>query len=232
LTLSRRDASIPSSRIPEVPLARRYHHGDLRSALLDAGEAVLDERGVAGFTLRECARRAGVSHAAPAHHFGDVAGLLAGVAARGFERLVEALQRERARYAADDRRGRMIATARAYVGFARAHPHRFRTMFRVDLLDLDSPELLAAVQRTYAVLTEVILLHCPDTPRVDPQTLDAKLALPGLVEDILIGWCHVHGLAHLLIEGQLDAMKGDDEDAFLERVITDTLPRLSDVLVR
>ena len=60
-----------------------YHHGDLKEALLAAAESVLDDHGLQGFTLRECARRAGVSHAAPKHHFGDVRGVLTEVAARG-----------------------------------------------------------------------------------------------------------------------------------------------------
>ena len=72
------------------PARRRdYHHGDLRRALLDATEALLLESGLETFSLRECARRAGVSHGAPAHHFGDVRGLLTAFATVGFERLVQ-----------------------------------------------------------------------------------------------------------------------------------------------
>ena len=63
---------------------KTYHHGDLRNALLDAAETVLAARGVEAFSLRACAKEAGVSHAAPAHHFRDVAGLLTALAARGF----------------------------------------------------------------------------------------------------------------------------------------------------
>ena len=64
-----------------------YHHGALRTALLDATESLLDESGLEGFTLRECARRAGVSHGAPAHHFGDLRGLLTAFAAQSFDQL-------------------------------------------------------------------------------------------------------------------------------------------------
>ena len=66
--------------------ARPYHHGDLREKLVAAAEAIILERGVDGFSLREAARRAGVSPAAPAHHFGDTQGLLSEVALRGFRR--------------------------------------------------------------------------------------------------------------------------------------------------
>ena len=65
-----------------MPPKSAYHHGDLRTALLDAGDTVLAEHGLRGFTLRECARRAGVSHAAPKHHFSDVRGFLTAIAAR------------------------------------------------------------------------------------------------------------------------------------------------------
>lgn len=70
-----------------------YHHGALRDALLAAAESVLNESGLEGFTLRECARRAGVSHGAPAHHFGDARGLLSAFAAQSFDQL-EALTRQ------------------------------------------------------------------------------------------------------------------------------------------
>src|SRR5687768_5541186 len=70
---------------------RAYHHGDLQAALIAAAEDVLAEKGVSGFSLREAARRAGVSPAAPAHHFKDARGLLTAVAARGFQRLTETL---------------------------------------------------------------------------------------------------------------------------------------------
>jgi len=73
-----------------------YHHGDLRAALIGATEALLAERGIEGFTLREAARRAGVSAAAPMHHFGSAAGLLTEVATLGFEELTRYL-RERER---------------------------------------------------------------------------------------------------------------------------------------
>src|SRR5215510_9357488 len=93
-----------------------YHHGDLSRALVEAAEALITERGVEGFTLRECARRAGVSHAAPAHHFGDAGGLLTEVAMDGFARLAANMQRE----VAKAERGSIdhpIAAALGYVLF-------------------------------------------------------------------------------------------------------------------
>ena len=73
-----------------------YHHGALRAALIEAAEALLREDGIESFSLRECARRAGVSHAAPAHHFGDARGLLTACAAAGFNQLADAMERDAA----------------------------------------------------------------------------------------------------------------------------------------
>lgn len=208
---------------------RSYHHGDLRAALLEAGDAVLRERGAAGFTLRECARRAGVSHAAPAHHFGDAAGFLSEVAARGFTRLRDLVQARRRAAPQEDPDAQMIATVRAYVDFARSEPEMFRVMFRHDLLDSDSATLVGAASGAFAELTSVIRQQRGEPP-IGPDDLDRALSLQGMIEDILIGWCHIHGLAHLLIEGQLARMMGEDEDGFLERVIARNGPRLSKVL--
>src|SRR5262249_1737551 len=110
-----------------------YHHGDLKEALVAAGEAVLADRGLQGFTLRECARRAGVSHAAPKHHFGDVRGLLTEIAARGFTHLTRRL-RTKLRAAGADLDAQFMATSEAYLGFAEAYPEHFRIMFRSDLI--------------------------------------------------------------------------------------------------
>ena len=88
--------------------AHPYHHGDLRNALVAAAEAELAEHGIEGFTLRGCAKRAGVSHAAPAHHFGDAAGLLTAVAAAGFERFLT-FQRQRQEAASPDPSSQLVA---------------------------------------------------------------------------------------------------------------------------
>src|SRR5262249_21793367 len=80
------------SAAPGSPPREAYHHGALRESLLEAAEGLLAERGLAGFSLREVARRSGVSPAAPAHHFGDSAGLLNAVAIQAFEGLRAALE--------------------------------------------------------------------------------------------------------------------------------------------
>jgi len=94
-----------------------YHHGTLRTALLEAAEAILDRDGIGALTLRAAAREAGVSHAAPTHHFGDLSGLLTALAASGFVRFRAHLQAEVVA-AGPDPGARLIALGRGYVGFA------------------------------------------------------------------------------------------------------------------
>ncbi|WP_418606964.1 TetR/AcrR family transcriptional regulator [Georgenia sp. SUBG003] len=120
---------------------RPYHHGDLRRAVLDAAVATIPETGPAGLSMRDLARRAGVSHAAPAHHFGDKAGLLTAVAAEGYDLLARVL------VDAQHRTGDFLELGVAYVRFAVEHRAHFEVMFRPDLYHPDDPELLAARER-------------------------------------------------------------------------------------
>ncbi len=177
-----------------------YHHGDLRRALLDAADELLGEVGLQGFTLRACARQAGVSHAAPKHHFGDVRGLLCAVAERGYERLVTHL-RESIVAVKGDLAAEMQATCQAYVGFAEAYPEHFRIMFRADLITMDASAPPLAVVRTFMELTNVILRQRGE-PELDLDTLQHERS-DALLNDIILGWCYIHGFAHLKLEGQL-----------------------------
>lgn len=204
---------------------RRYHHGDLKQALLDAGDQVLKEKGLQGFTLRECARQAGVSHAAPKHHFGNVTGLLTALAARGFERLSSGLERQLAS-AGDDLHAQFLAAATAYTQFAERYPEHFRIMFRDDLLDIkSSPELYRMVRATLVTMTNVIRRQRGEE-EVTEETMKASLHSRGLIEDILIGWCYIHGYSHLLLENQLDMMPPKIIDELRDNVTT----RLSDLI--
>ena len=206
-----------------------YHHGNLAEALLDAGEIVLAERGAHDLTLRECARRAGVSHAAPNHHFGGKATFLSHLAERGYRRLAAALTDalDAVDPAALD--ARLLANAEAYVGFARRQPELFRLMFRYDLLDRDSAGLEAAAIDTFVVLTNVIRSQRGEPP-VAASELKLLKALPALREDVMLGWSHIHGFAHLLIEGQFGAMMDGKEDAFVHQALVGTLPRLGQTI--
>jgi AcrR family transcriptional regulator len=114
-----------------------YHHGALRDALLEAAERVLERDGVAGLTLRAVAREAGVSHAAPTHHFGDLTGLLSELAAIGFRQFNTAM--ELADAAGNSPIEKALAGAKAYVAYAQAHPGMYGLMFRAERLDMTRP---------------------------------------------------------------------------------------------
>ena len=112
-------------RWPAAPVGRRfpYHHGDLHGALLKAAETVLERDGLAGLTLRAVAREAGVSHAAPTHHFGDLTGLLSELAAIGYRQFSAAMVAARSAGTQPSRAGQ----AKAYVAYAQAHPGLYGT---------------------------------------------------------------------------------------------------------
>ncbi len=179
-------------------MARRplpYHHGALRQALIDATEALLAEKGADGFSLREVARRAGVSAAAPAHHFGDASGLLTAVATLGFEGLTHALETGDAR--GDDARAALREQGIEYVRYAMDHPGRFRLMFRSGQLQKD-----AALEHQGAAAFDVLArgvrraFGVADAASMTPEHWSAVTAL----------WALVHGYAHLAIAGKLEPL--------------------------
>ncbi len=131
-----------------------YHHGDLPNALRRAAVDVIDERGLGAFSLREVARRAGVSHTAPAHHFGDMRGLLTSVAVEGFDALHTATSE--ASRGLDDPVERLVAIGEAYVTLARSNHAHCEVMFRVDVVDPDDTNLQTAGMRAYSVLEDTV----------------------------------------------------------------------------
>src|SRR5262245_30568894 len=126
-----------------------YHHGALRDALLQAAEKVLERDGLPGLTLRAVAREAGVSHAAPTHHFGDLTGLLSELAAIGYRQFSAAMA---AANASGTREQKGLASAKAYVAFAQAHPGLYGLMFRTEKLDMSRPSLREASGVAFAGL--------------------------------------------------------------------------------
>jgi len=183
---------------PGWPVARKtYHHGALRQALLDVGEALVEEKGVAAFTLRECARRAGVSHGAPAYHFGDVSGFLSELATMGFEEL-DALMTRYRKEGPPAPFAQFVATGRAYVDYALAHPARFQLMFRGEELQFESEKLHEAADRTFGQLMETLgALPPPSRDAQDGQDGQAELTLD---EQAALAWAIVHGVASLTLD--------------------------------
>jgi AcrR family transcriptional regulator len=171
-----------------------YHHGNLREALLDATVETLKQGGVGSLSLRGAARRAGVSHAAPSHHFGDVAGLVAAVATRGYLRLCEAMTRAATKHR--DPLKAVRAAGLAYVIFALRDRELFRVMFRASVADREShPELERASTAALDLLVARIA-----------QCRKARLVRRGSARSLaLLAWAAMHGLAVLAVDGQLRA---------------------------
>src|SRR5262245_62298820 len=118
-----RRAKVADRTRPIIPKPKRpqgYHHGSLREALLQAAERILERDGIQGLTLRAAAREAGVSHAAPKNHFGDMTGMLSELAAVGFERFVATMQGDVGEEGSPDRR--LGGVGHGYVGFRGADP--------------------------------------------------------------------------------------------------------------
>ena len=132
----------------------RYHHGDLPNALRGAAREVIAERGLGDFSLREVARRAGVSHTAPAHHFGDVEGLLTSLATEGFTTLSAAM--EHAIAGITDPVERLAVMGETYVEFAATHPADCDVMFRIDVVDTTDADLANAGLCAHAILEDTV----------------------------------------------------------------------------
>jgi AcrR family transcriptional regulator len=187
---------VPSKPRPKPetrpPKRAAYHHGDLRRALLDASLTLVEEAGIGAVSLREVARKAGVSHNAPYHHFKDRGSLLAAIAEEGFAQL--AAEMAAARAAAPDARARLQACGLAYVRFALKSAARFKLMFR--------PELAAPAEEGALARASTPALETLTQAIVEAQ--QAGLAPPGdPMPLVLTSWCAVHGLASLWLDGPL-----------------------------
>ena len=169
-----------------------YHHGDLRPALLKAAARALEKEGPAALSLRELARRAGVSHNAPYRHFAGREALLAALCAEGFRLLGEALARSSGR-----------AMGEAYVRFALEHPHRFRLMFGGHVPLERQRDVAAAAAQPYQTLVQAF--------RAQPAIADPERAAAA-------AWSLVHGLAHLLLDGHF-ASQAADRASFIRDVL-------------
>jgi AcrR family transcriptional regulator len=171
----------------------KHGHEDLRRVVLDASLALVTEDGVAALSMREVARRAGVTHGAPYHHFADRGAILAALAVEGFEVLTTCMSEAVAR-AGTQPRAQLEASGRAYFAFAVEHPAYFRVMFRPELFDPgEHPEVDAASARAFAVLVGIVSTG----QRV------GGLAQGDVLSLVLTAWSTAHGLAALWVDGPL-----------------------------
>jgi AcrR family transcriptional regulator len=194
----------------------RYHHGDLHGALLTAARRVLERDGLQGLTLRAVAREAGVSHAAPTHHFGDVTGLVSELAAIGFRNFNTAMQAADAGGATPT--DRALARATAYLAYARAQPGMYQLMFRTERLDMTRPGLREAAEASFSGLAGAIGARHADAA----MTADALSLEQGAL--IARAWSLVHGFTMLLLDGRLrDIMRRLPEQMDEERLFVEML---------
>ncbi|MGH3560972.1 MAG: TetR/AcrR family transcriptional regulator [Mycobacterium sp.] len=177
-----------------------YHHGDLRAVILAEAAHLVAERGADRVSLRELAREAGVSHAAPAHHFTDRRGVFTALAAQGFRLLAAALA---------DARPRFRDAALAYVRFALEHPGHYRVMFDKSLLDTSDSELVTAEAAAGAELSRGVATLSDPGAQADPA--GAELA----------AWSLVHGFAMLWLNDAVNPrVKATDPMRTVERIAT------------
>ncbi|MGQ7845268.1 TetR/AcrR family transcriptional regulator [Granulosicoccus sp. 3-233] len=184
-----------------------HHHGDLREALIQAGIELLAEHGAAGLTLRRCAARAGVSHAAPAHHFDGLEGLLTTIAARGFSLFTELMIKERQNSGGGPRK-RLLAICRGYLAFAENNRSLYNLMFSSERLSYCDSELEAASAAAYQVLADgcAPFKHGPG----------------GAAGTEIMIWSLLHGFAGL----SQKARQSDDQHPMADIRLEDIIPQL------
>jgi len=189
-----------------------YHHGHLHEALLQAAIRLIAEVGPAGFTLREVARRAGVSHNAPYRHFPDREDLLAAVAAQGFRELNEAMLEAVTHHRSSV--GRLKGAGLAYVEFALRRPEHFTVMFDAAVSQHRTPDSTEAAEQAFGTLLTLVK-SCHDENRL-PSVDVRQLAL--------LAWSMVHGIAKLATAKRLPYESTADVLKFAEFVIDRSLP--------
>lgn len=166
---------------------------DVREQILRASIEVIEKEGLASLSMREVARRAGVSHQAPYHYFTDREAILAAIAGDGFRQLADALESALTSTRGDSL-SRLNAGGRTYVRFAITRSAHFRLMFRPDVVDIEQyPEAKAQAERAYAALEQLV------GAAVGEGFLPARLAQGTVV----LSWAFVHGLSSLFLDGPL-----------------------------
>lgn len=172
---------------------KKYHHGDLKNALIQVGVKILSKDGIGGLSLRKVAQEAGVSHAAPYAHFADKQALIAAISTEGFRILFEQLSEVREKYQADPRR-QLVEAAWVYVQFAQNDPAHFRVTFS------------SAVEREkeYPALVEMTGKSFGQVVKIVEACQASGVLRSGPVDVMAVSvWSIVHGFASLLIEGQI-----------------------------
>jgi AcrR family transcriptional regulator len=173
---------------------------DVRAGILEASMALMNEGGLGALSMREVARRAGVSHQAPYHYFTDRGAILAVLAGEGFDKLYDYMV-SAIGLARNNRSDKNRAMGEAYVRFALNNPEVFRLMFRCEMVDLmNYPEAKEKADRCFQLVAE---------------TLGAPIGADKTSADlvpVIAAWSTAHGLATLMLEGKLGEAFGDTND--------------------
>lgn len=199
-------AALTAWAVPRKP----YHHGDLREALLAEAGKILRESGAADITVREAARRAGVSHNAPYRHFPDRESLLAALAHEAFVEFARVLEAAANRKSPESARKNL---GEAYAKFALEHPERYNLMFGDSIPESHYAEIEPIARNSFETLKHVMARNHPGLPDAVLEDLAAK------------HWAQVHGLVTLMLKGQLHFLKQEKSP---EKLIARILDRNAD----
>ena len=181
---------------------------DLRRRVLDASLGLIASEGLEAFSMREVARRAGVSHQAPYHHFPDREAIMAAIVAEGFSMLAE--DTRAAGEGAPDAYARLNRIGKAYLSFALAHPAHFKLMFRSEWVKAEKhEEASACAEGAFAVLSEAIAA----ISKAEARPMDNPL--------LMMAWSLAHGLATLMLEGKVERAVGEGGDRALAEAVFD-----------
>lgn len=173
--------------------SKKYHHGDLKNSLIQAGVEILSTEGVGGLSLRKVAARAGVSHSAPYAHFKDRQALIAAISTEGFKQLYTALEAAVLQHAADPRQ-QLIEGAWAYVQFAMHNIDTFKIMFSGTLeKEKEYPSFVEISRKTFGLVVDVVQA-CQNAGVL-------RSASPELMSVSI--WGQIHGIVSLALEGQI-----------------------------
>ncbi len=183
-----------------MTVSKTISRDDVRSSILDASIALMNEGGLGALSMREVARRAGVSHQAPYHYFADREAILAELAGDGFDRLYDYMV-SAIGLAKNTRLDKNRAMGEAYIRFALNNPEVFRLMFRVEMVDLANyPEAKLKADKCFQLVADTL------GATVTGDKTDPDLA------PVIAAWSTAHGLATLMLEGKLGEAFGDTID--------------------
>lgn len=188
----------------------KYHHGDLQETLIGHALSIIENEGIGGLTLRKAARYAGVSHAAPAHHFGDMKGLMAAIATRGFTQMAHQMEEALRQNEGANPLGRLKTVGLTYLDYAAKNSSSFKVMYHLEISDQALYPQLEKQSRVPYDMLKTVLRECQDK----------QLVREGEIEELaLFAWSTVHGFANLIIDRQL-TRKGlkDDYTQYAESV--------------